>query len=200
MTASQSGNGPPDETRSDNSLRRAPWRDHGTSEPVYYTERPGFTGSPGAAESEECRPRRGGIFRGNRGLIITLIDIVFVTLLFIIFVLFLRPLSNRVVIDPYRVDLAAERIDEAVVVRATVAHRERSAGSSENGENAGDRNPQPVVTVVAGGHPSRDLAPRPGGRRAIELIVPGADPDETDAIVVTVSIDGTEREQRIEVR
>jgi len=179
----------------DSTPRRAPWRDHGVSDPVYYTGRPGTGGG------EECRPRRAGILRGNRGLIITLIDIVFVTLLFILFVLFLRPLSNRVWIEPYRVDLSAERIDGNIIVRGTVQYRGRSDRERLNGDGAGefDGQFQPIVSITAGGVSSRDLAPSPGGRRTIELVVPPGT-DDQDALVIAVSIDGTEREQQIEVR
>jgi hypothetical protein len=134
-------------------------------------------------------------------LIITLIDIVFVTLLFILFVLFLRPLSDRVWIEPYRVDLSAERAEAEIIVRGTVLYRDRSDREREdqNGEGGIRGQFQPIVSITAGGVSARDLAPAPGGRRTIELVVPSGT-DGGDTLTVTVSIEETERTQRVEVR
>lgn len=180
------------------SPQPTPWREQNERTPVFHYNR---------AEREALRGDRaggetgGGFFRRNRSLAITLIDVVFVLILFVIFWFFLRPLADRVEIAGYRVTTEAFLFDgELLVTVRVVAPEDRSApeaspaaaapatsspGAAAPGEPvpvAPDAGVRPltavppftttVVSIALGDEQVEDLVPRSGEERVLRLRSP----------------------------
>jgi len=152
----------------------APWRTGETAEPVIYSR---------TRESNETTGKRGGVFRGNRGLMITLIDIVVVTLLFIIFYTLLLPLSRNVSIEPYVMEIDHTLDENVLEISVLINHR--TPGIFSKPLSTSSNLIQPVVTVRAGNVSVADLAPREGQQRKLVFQVP---------LSATEGIDGKSRQ------
>jgi len=164
----------------------APWRTTGAAEPEHYARhlREADTGG------------RGGVFRHNRGLVITLIDLVVVSMLFVIFVVVIRPLSDRVTIGAYQAELAVEASDGDLYVRATVQQRSTLFGGTESPDGPF----QPIVTMTALDAETADLAPPDGMQRTLELRIPEADDDEREQLTVTIRVGDEEAVHTVTIR
>lgn len=159
---------------------RAPWRAPESSDPVRYSsDRDGSSGT----DCEDSSRRRSGIFRNNRGLMITLIDVLFVTVLFIVYLVVMRPLSDSVSIPPYRVSISSETVSEGLRVRGVVTHR-----SSVFFPGDQDQVQQPIVTFTVLDQSIADLAPAPSRSRTLDVIVPAESVARREQLVVTVEI------------
>ena len=168
----------------------APWRTTGAAEPEHYA------GRPRDCDTEE-HSRSGGVFRHNRGLVITLIDLVVVTMLFIIFIVVIRPLSDRVTIGAYQADVAVERLDGDLVIRTTVQRRSSLFG----GRVTQDDSPlQPIVTVRARGLETADLAPPGDSLRTIELRLPVDRLGDREDLSLTIRIGDEEKVHTVSLR
>jgi hypothetical protein len=155
----------------------APWRTPEAADPEHYSRRgPGCDDEPGG--------RTGGIFRNNRGLVITLVDLVVVTMLFVIFILVIRPLSDRVTVGAYQAEVAVERSEGDLWIRATVQVRSSLFG----GVTVPDDPMQPIVTVSARGLETADLAPPGDSPRTIALRIPADRIGDREELAVTITI------------
>lgn len=167
----------------------APWRTPEAAEPEHYSRR-------GRGCDDEQSGRTGGIFRNNRGLVITLIDLIVVTMLFVIFILVIRPLSDRVTVGAYQAEVAVERSGGDVWIRATVQARSSLFGGVE----APDEPFQPIVTVRARGLEAADLAPPGDSLRTVELRIPADRVGEGEELAVTIRIGDEEAEHTVSLR
>ena len=136
-----------------------PWRNDGDTEPIRY----------GGRTDDDCGTEnvRKGIFRNNRGLLITLIDLCFVSVLLVVYAVILRPLADRVTIEPYVIDLEATEDGETVVIIGTTSVLRPVFRPSP--ELPRER---PIVTLSAGGGSVSDLAPNRGAERTMLLEIP----------------------------
>ncbi len=75
------------------------------------------------------RSRKKGIFRGNRSLVITLIDVVFLVILFVVISVVTRLMGDNTVIPGYTVSASATVFGDRVLVSAKVTAREDSEQS-----------------------------------------------------------------------
>ncbi|MDA3948048.1 MAG: hypothetical protein PF508_02380 [Spirochaeta sp.] len=167
----------------------APWRTAGAAEPERYARR-------GRACDDGKTGRSGGIFRHNRGLLITLIDLIVVTMLFVIFILVIRPLSDRVTVGGYQADVTVERSNGDLWIRTTVQLRSSLFGGVAVPEDAF----QPIVTLSAGGLESVDLAPPGDSPRIIELRIPAERAEDRDELAVTIRIGDEEAVHTVSLR
>lgn len=144
-----------------------------------------------AMRSHQSTPQS-GFFRRNRALVILLLDLVFVTALFLIYLFFLRPMALRVQIDSYTVSAQAVVADGEVAVIVTVVA----------GEGDAPQAPQPIVRATVGSLEVADLAPLAGRSRDLIIAlgavddVPVARSGFESAIEVEVSI-GAEGPQTV---
>lgn len=167
-----------------------PWKGHESARPVFHYNR---------EEREATRQRvweapTGGFFRRNRGLTLTIIDLVIVLMLFVIVMFVVVPLQSRGRIDGYRLAGEVVHFDGELLVVLTVKD-----GSGD------DRDAEPVDNVVSlsvAQVEALDLVPEPGGTRTIRLRIPvddaAAELSRND-LPVTVRIGGEERTLRIPV-
>ena len=97
---------------------------------------------------EEAPTRRGGLFAGNRSLLIIFIDVMVILIIYGIYVMFLAGPTSTRTIDGYRFSLSASRLDSTAL--ATLRITARDDASAED----------PIVTVrfrdVAGGDAGSD--------------------------------------------
>jgi len=180
----------------------SPWKTGTDGKPVIY-------GRAGPYDHHEVKPPRTRIFRGNRGLIITLIDVVVVAVLMFIFYTLLLPLSETVSVPPYRLDIDSEYTDSSVDVVVTVHHRPPGIFSASPKNDEMDRPKQPIVTVRAGEYRVSDLAPLEGERRRMVLSVPLSESERGsnvgddiahDRLLLTLQVGVEERSYTVKLR
>lgn len=107
--------------------------------------------------------QRGPLLRRSRSLALLLIDAVIVTALFGIYIIFLRPMADRVELAGYAADPETAIVASDFVI------------SVELRPTADAQLPPPLATLRAAGGELVDLAPRPGTTRALRLRVPIAE-------------------------
>ncbi len=188
-----------DETREVPTVKKvehrgpAPWRSGNVEEPHMY--------SRGPRTNNDQTKVKTHIFRGNRGLMITLIDIVVVTILFIVFYTLLLPLSGGVTIQPYRLEIEHIVAEETVEISVLIRHRPPGLFSMPAEQSPPG---QPIVTLRAGNASIADLAPREGEHRYMVLAVPlSSIPDaarETGTVELILQIRDEVRRYRIDLR
>ena len=155
-----------------------PWRgtDEGT---VFHYDR----AEREAGRSHAWEPPRGGFFRRNKGLTLTIIDVAIVLLLFAIVTFVIGPLRSRGRIDPYRLAAEAVVFDGQVLIAVTVTD-----------PDAGHHEVPPadsVVTISVADQEAADLVPTVSPTRTVRLraaledIRPAIRDDE---VVITVRI------------
>lgn len=131
---------------------------------------------------------------------ITLIDVAIVAVILVVFYTVLQPLSQTVVIPPYRVTIESSEDEEGLTIEAVVQYRRPTLFSgTQNGERP---DVQPVVTIgpVDGEIMVTDLAPREGGRRRMNLTIPMQDVEELEQLALNVQIGSEERVYLIDLR
>jgi hypothetical protein len=167
-----------------------PWKGHESSRPVFHYNRE----EREATRQRIWEPPIGGFFRRNRGLTLTIIDLVIVLMLFVIVMFVVVPLQSRGRIDGYRLTGEVVHFDDELLVLLTVAD---TAGESRDAIPADN-----VVTLVVAGSEALDLVPEQGGSRTIRLRIPIEDAvselNRSD-LPVTVRIGDDERTLRIPV-
>ncbi len=131
---------------------------------------------------------------------ITLIDVVIVAIIFVIFYTILEPLSQAVVIAPYRVTIDSRMEERALIVEAVVHHRKPTIFSTAT-DDPGELM-QPVVTIgLDDGEPSiSDLAPREGERRRMELVVAREHIENMELFSLNVQIGNERRVYIVDLR
>lgn len=157
--------------------KKAPWRSTGASDLVYYTDR---ETAPGCDSDSEKK----GVFRNNRGLVITLIDLLFVTVLFIVYLVFLRPMADQLSLGGYTIDFELVQQGESVTVIGEV-ERARSAF----GADPPPQREQPIITMRANGKSISDLVAPDGKKRIISIVLEEYSNSE-GVITVEVEIEG----------
>lgn len=164
----------------------APWRNDRDTEPVRY----------GGRSNDGCETEKAGkgIFRNNRGLLITLIDLGFVAILLVVYLVILRPLADRVTIEPYVIDLEATQENETVVIIGTIY-----VSNSVFRPSPELPREQPIVTLSAGGGSVSDLAPKRDAERTLFLEIPYSHTFE-DKIEVEIAIGDEGGTQVLELR
>jgi len=126
---------------------------------------------------------RKGVFRGNRSLIIVLLDVLFIVLMFIIFRVFLYKPQSSTTMQGYAVELRGRVIEENVFAVATIENQD----AEEPGEVA-------HLTFRLGGEEQRLSTPLPVERGSVEeagVLFPYTDPEAR--IEVSVRIGDQER-------
>jgi len=92
---------------------------------------------------EEAPRRRGGLFAGNRSLLIIFIDVMVILIIYGIYVMFLAGPTSTRTIDGYRFSFSASRLDSTALATLRITARDDAAAED------------PIVTVrfrdVAGG-------------------------------------------------
>ncbi len=129
-------------------------------------------------------PRGDGAFsflRGNRSLVILLIDTVIVMALFFVVLFVYVPSIGRVRIADMRIETMAADEGALVVVRAEFLRRR---GDQEGPETR-------IIALAAAGEVLRDLAPSAGQRRILELRIPRDRLD--DEVVIDVFVADEQR-------
>lgn len=164
----------------------APWRNDHDTEPVRYGKR--------STEDCETDSARRGVFRNNRGLLITLIDLGFVAILLVLYLAILRPMADRVMIDPYIIDLEASREGNTAIIIGTI-----SVANPVFGPSPVLPPEQPIVTLTAGNGSVSDLAPKRDTDRTLLLEIPYSTTSE-GKIEVEVNLGGKRGVQVIELR
>lgn len=147
----------PDQPPQPSDLGPTPWRGHPSVGPQFHYRR---------AEREEQQQRstpslHGGFFRRNRGLTLTIIDLVIVAALFAIVTFVVLPLQARGRIGPYRLQAEAVWVGDAVLT--TVEVRDGDFGDRDAPP------PSQVVQIRAGGQSASDLVPMLAPSRLIRM-------------------------------
>ncbi|MCG8478386.1 MAG: hypothetical protein MI724_04760 [Spirochaetales bacterium] len=179
--------------------RPTPWRSAEGERPTFHYDR---------AEREAMRQRiweapTGNFFRRNRGLTLTLIDLVFVIALFGIFVFVLRPMAGRVRIDRYRVEAEALHFDGEVLVSVSVTDTRYGRGGGDDGGSTRNGPADNLVTVHIAGASESDLLPTLSPVRTIRFRLPvddaPIDGGDEATLPIRVEIGGDERTVRATV-
>jgi len=129
-------------------------------------------------------PKKTTWLRGNRSLIITLIDIVIVVILFIIYLVFLRPMAGTEKLGPFTVSGSVFRYDDELLVSLSIVSREKPD------------DPSPVfprhVTLTVQNEEIVDLLPGPGESETVRFRLPDRSFDKNGEVLrIAVQI-GTE--------
>ncbi len=179
--------------------RPTPWRGADGERLTFHYDR---------AEREAMRQRiweapTGNFFRRNRGLTLTLIDLVFVIALFGIFVFILRPMTGRVRIDRYRVEAEALHFDGEVLVSVSVTDTRYGRGDERGSDSTSNEPPggaENLVTVRVIDMSESDLLPTLSPVRTIRFRLPVEDvpmyEDDEAALLIHVEIGEEERSIR----
>lgn len=147
--------------------RPTPWR--GTNEAVtFHYDR---------SEREALRQRvweapTGGFFRRNRGLTLTIIDVVIVLILLVVFLVVLAPLAQRTTVAGYRVRGEALLYDGELLVTATVHAAQEPPPSGDDEPIAPAEN---LVELQIGEQTVTDLLPTGDRERILRFRAPLAD-------------------------
>ena len=170
--------------------RPTPWNATGKREVSFHYDR----AEREALRHDAWKKPQGGFFRRNKGLTLSIIDVAFVLVLLLVYLIFLRPLAERTRIGGYRIEGEAVLFDGEVLVGVTVddtSPDDRSALPQVNR----------VVTLSALGLEARDLVPASGGRRVVRLRIPEERlPDEVESgLTVTVTIGDETRSLTVEI-
>lgn len=149
----------PDRPPRPSELGPTPWRGHASVGPQFNYRR-----EEREAQRQTARETpRGGFFRRNRGLTLTIIDLVIVAALFAIVTFVVLPLQSRGRIGSYRLRAEAVWVDGAVLATVQVIDGDFS-----------DRDgppPSQVVELRAGSRSSSDLVPMLNPTRLMRLRV-----------------------------
>jgi hypothetical protein len=167
-----------------------PWKGHESVKPVFHYDRE----EREATRQRIWEPPSGGFFRRNRGLTLTIIDLVIVLMLFVIVMFVVVPLQTRARIDGYRLSGEVIHFDGELLVVLTVVD---IVGEDREGVVVDN-----VVYLTVSEMESLDLVPEPGGSRTIRLRIPveEAIPElSRNDLPVKVRIGSEERTLRIPV-
>ena len=180
--------------------RPTPWRAANGERLTFHYDR---------AEREAMRQRiweapTGNFFRRNRGLTLTLIDLVFVIALFGIFVFVIRPMAGRARIDHYRVEAEALHFDGEVLVSVSITdtrYGRRDAEDAHGAPGAPSAAVDNLVTVHIAGRSESDLLPTLSAVRTIRfrLTVEEVPTDGADGVTLPVRVEIGERERTMRV-
>lgn len=122
----------------------------------------------------------GGFFRRNRALTLIILDVFIVVILFIIYLVFLRPMEGEYRVAGYRFRVETFVVDDDILVAVDLRAPRDATG-------------QPVVVVRVDNREVRDLAPRAGEDRRVVIAVPREGFSRGTASL-TVTIDGERQE------
>ncbi|MFW5737511.1 MAG: hypothetical protein ACOCYX_01250 [Spirochaetota bacterium] len=151
----------------------------------------------------------GGIFKRNKSLLIVLLDIVLVMMMFLLYILFLRPEPGVVQAEGYLLDGEAFAFDEEVFVTVRIepsAREDRAVpGGSGTGSDEGAEPPEGEASLVRLRFPDgtavTDALPTDAEYpTVIRHVFGGEAADETsesEEVVVHVVLRGAEHELRI---
>ena len=179
--------------------RPTPWRAADGERLTFHYDR---------AERESMRQRiweapTGNFFRRNRGLTLTLIDLVFVIALFGIFVFVIRPMAGRVRIDRYRVEAEALHFDGEVLVSVSITDTRYDRRDGASSPGAPPDTSDNLVTVHLADRSESDLLPTLSAVRTIRFRFPAEevpiDGGDEATLSRRVVLGGEERSLRVTV-
>ena len=84
-----------------------------------------------AASAPRYPARGGGIFRGNRTLLIILLDLIIVLILGLLLMRFLYARVNKAELEGYSVELRAVRLEQVVLATLTVTNRRAESAAEQ---------------------------------------------------------------------